>query len=132
MSELVEAMKRKSEAIAAAQAEADATHRGDPEKAEKLFKKLCKDIKRDFKKVKRAHEAAEEEDDPKEKTQKQEERGALSWPDKDGWQDAYTSEKNMKDTRNELNERCGGLEQMITAPAGQEATLPCIPSRRTA
>ena len=40
MSELVEAMKRKSEAIAAAQAEADATHRGDPEKAEKLFKKL--------------------------------------------------------------------------------------------
>ena len=118
MSELVEAMKRKSEAIAAAQAEADATHRGDPEKAEKLFKKLCKDIKRDFKKVKRAHEAAAEEDDPKEKTQKQEERAALKWPPAEEWQDAYTSEKNMKDTRNELNEWCGGLEQMITAPAG--------------
>ena len=89
MSELVTAMKRKSEAVTAARAEADALHVGEPEKADKKFKKLCLAINRDYKKVQRAHEAAEEEDDPKEKTQKQEECGALSWPDKNGWQDAY-------------------------------------------
>ena len=118
MSELVAAMERKSKAITAARAEADALHSGDPVKADKKFKKLCTAINRDFKQVKRAHEAAAEEDDPKEKTQKQEDRAAVDWPDKDGWQDAYTSEKNMKDTRKELNEWCGGLEKMITAPAG--------------
>jgi len=118
MSELVTAMKRKSEAVTAARAEADALHVGEPEKADKKFKKLCLAINRDYKKVQRAHEAAEEEDDPKEKTQKQEERGALSWPDKNGWQDAYTSEKNMKETRNELVQWCGGVEQMTTAPSG--------------
>jgi len=118
MSELVAAMKRKSEAITAARAEADVIGGTDTDKADKHFKKLCTAINRDFNKVKRAHEAAEEQNDPKEKTQKQEERAALKWPDADAWQDWATSEKDMKDTRKELNEWCGGTDQMITPPAG--------------
>ena len=118
MSELVTAMKRKSEAVTAARAEADALHVGDPEKADKKFKKLLAAINRDYNKFQRAHKAAEEEDDPKEKTQKQEERAALTWPNADDWQDWATSEKNMKAVRKELNEWCGGTDQMITPPAG--------------
>ena len=95
-------MERKSKAVTAAREEADALHPKDPEKADKKFKKLCTAINRDFKQVKRAHDDAQERDDPKDKTQKQEERDALSWPT--AWQDAYTSQKNMKETRNELNE----------------------------
>lgn len=78
MSEFVAAMKRKSAAFTAARAEADVIGGTDTDKADKHFKKLCTAINRDFKKVKRAHEAAEEQDDPKEKTQKQEERAALT------------------------------------------------------
>ena len=118
MSEFVAAMKRRSEAITAARAEADVIGGTDTDKADKHFKKLCTAINRDFNKVKRAHEAAEEQNDPKEKTQKQEERAALKWPDADAWQDWATSEKDMKDTRKELNAWCGGTDQMITPPAG--------------
>ena len=74
MSELVAAMDRKSKAVTAAREEADALHPKDPEKADKKFKKLCTAINRYFKQVKRAHDDVQERDDPKDKTQKQEER----------------------------------------------------------
>ena len=55
MSEYLAAMKRKSEAITAARAEADVIGGTDTDKADKHFKKLCTAINRDFNKVKRAH-----------------------------------------------------------------------------
>ena len=51
MSEYLAAMKRKSEAITAARAEADVIGGTDTDKADTHFKKLCTAINRDFKKV---------------------------------------------------------------------------------